>query len=353
MIKFNKKILFIISDLESGGAQRVVSNICNNLIKKNYSIKVLLLSDGKVFYKLNPKIQILHLNLLNESKSFRRKIYNNIQRILKIRKIIIDQNPNSIVSFIHNTNILSIIANLGLKNKIIVSERNNPYIQKTDLYWKVLQTLTYKFCDYIVVNNYFAHKFFKKTYDNVVTINNSLTKFDSIKRKKKNNILIVSRHHHQKNIEIFIKAFSEIHKKFDDWRAIIIGSGVLAEKHKTLSKKLKINSKILWIADIKDIAKYYESSKIFCLPSRYEGFSNSLLEALYFNLDCVVSDSAVAEEDEINEFITKFKCNSHDDLKKKIINAIKYPKIKNKIQKKRFLANFESDKVIDDWEKII
>ena len=162
MIICDKKILFVISDLESGGSQRVLSNICNNLVKKNYSVTILLLSDGKAFYKLDPKIKVIHLNLLNKSIGFTRKIYNNVQRIIKIRKIIIDQNPHCIISFINNTNILSIIANLGLKNKIIISERNNPFEQKTLFFWKILRILTYRFCNYIVVNNYFAFKFFKK-----------------------------------------------------------------------------------------------------------------------------------------------------------------------------------------------
>ena len=164
MIIYDKKLLFVISDMESGGAQRVLSNICNNLAKKKYSITILLLSNEKVFYKLNPNIQIINLNLLNKSKSFSRKIYNNVQRILKIRKIIIDQNPNCTISFIHNTNILSIIANFGLKNKIIVSERNNPFVQKSKFIWKILRILTYRFCNYIVVNNYFALRFFKRKY---------------------------------------------------------------------------------------------------------------------------------------------------------------------------------------------
>ncbi len=185
MITYDKKILFIISDLESGGAQRVLSNICNNLVKKNYSVKILLLSDGKAFYKLDSEIKVIHLDLLNKSISFIGKIYNNIQRIIKIRKIIVDQNPHCVISFINNTNILSIIANLGLKNKIIVSERNNPFEQKTLFPWKILRMLTYRFCNYIVVNNYFALKFFKKKYNNVILINNSLTQFNRSRRKKK------------------------------------------------------------------------------------------------------------------------------------------------------------------------
>ena len=107
-------------------------------------------------------------------------------------------------------------------------------------------------------------------------------------------------------------------------------------EHKRLSRKLKINSKILWISNIRDITKYYESSKIFCLPSRFEGFSNSLLEAVYFDLDCIVSNSALTEEDEINKFITKFRCDSEDDLKRQLIKIINKPKVQSKNKKKVF-----------------
>ena len=349
-----KKILFIISDLESGGAQRVLVNLSNNLIEKKYSITILLLGNRKSFYEINPQIQIVNLNQLKISENISDKILNNLNRIKKIRSIIKEYSPDCIVSFIYQTNVLSLIANIGLKIKIIVSERNNPFHQISKKHWKILRFITYSFSDHIVVNNHFALEYFKKIFNKkVLMINNSLTSFTRKKRKRKNIILLVSRHHTQKNIKLFINGFSLIHKKIDNWKVIVIGSGILMNQHKRLTKKLKLQEKFSWISQSRNISEYYEKSKIFCLPSIFGGVSNALLEAIKFDLSCVVSDSAISEKDYINNFIIKFKNKSETDLAEKLYKAINNPK-KNVIKNKQnYLGNFNPTKIIRDWEKII
>ena len=349
-----KKILFIISDLESGGTQRVLVNLSNNLIEKNYSVTILLLGNKKSFYEINPQIQIVNLNQLKISENFLGKILNNLNRIKKIRSIIKQYSPNCIVSFLFQTNVVSLIANIGLKIKIIVSERNNPFYQISKIHWKILRFVTYYLSDHIVVNNHFALEYFKKIFNKkVLMINNSITSFTRKKRKRKNIILLVSRHHPQKNIKLFINAFSLIHKKINNWKVIVIGSGILINQHKGLTKKLKLQDKFSWIYQSKNISEYYEKSKIYCLPSIYEGFSNALLEAVKFDLNCVVSDSAISDKDYINNFIIKFKNNSETDLAEKLYNTINNLK-KNVIKnKKNYLVNFNKKKIITHWERII
>jgi glycosyltransferase involved in cell wall biosynthesis len=146
----------------------------------------------------------------------------------------------------------------------------------------------------------------------------------------------VSRHHTQKNIKLFINGFSLIHKKIDNWKVIVIGSGILMNQHKRLTKKLKLQEKFSWISQSRNISEYYEKSKIFCLPSIFEGVSNALLEAIKFDLSCVVSDSAISEKDYINNFIIKFKNKSETDLAEKLYKAINNPK-KNVIKNKQIL----------------
>ncbi len=352
--KARKKILFIISDLESGGTQRVLANLSNNLIKKKYSVTILLLGNKKSFYEINSQIHIVNLNQLEISENILNKILNNLNRIKNIRRIIKQFSPDCIVSFLFQTNVLSLIANIGLKIKIIVSERNNPFYQISKIHWKILRFVTYFSSDHIVVNNHFALEYFKRIFNKkVLMINNSLTSFTRKKRKRKNIILLVSRHHPQKNIKLFINAFSLIHKKINNWKVIVIGSGILLNQHKGLTKKLKFQEKFSWISQSKNISEYYEKSKIFCLPSLFEGVSNALLEAIKFDLNCVVSDGAISDRDNVNNFITKFKNKNDKDLARKLYKTVRNPS-KNVIKnKKNYLENFNQKKIISEWERII
>ena len=58
-----KKIVFLINSLESGGAERVVSNLLNNLVDKN-DCYLILIHDYK-FYNIDSRVKII---TLNESK---------------------------------------------------------------------------------------------------------------------------------------------------------------------------------------------------------------------------------------------------------------------------------------------
>jgi len=70
-------------------------------------------------------------------------------------------------------------------------------------------------------------------------------------------------------------------------------------KYKKLSKKLKIEDKVIFTGARKDVDKFYKSSDIFLFPSRYEPFGNVVLEAMSF----------------YNAVITTKQCGSNDILK--------------------------------------
>ena len=63
------KIVFAVSAMESGGAERVVSLLSNEFAKRNFEVTILMLSTSKKrsFYSLDPKVNLTPL--LNEQQS--------------------------------------------------------------------------------------------------------------------------------------------------------------------------------------------------------------------------------------------------------------------------------------------
>ena len=121
-----KKILMIISDLGSGGAQKNFTFVANLLARNDFDLSILKFNNEKSFFKIDNKIKIYNLNLLYISKNIFQKITYNVYRIFKIRRFIKKKCPNIIISFMNQTNILTILASMMTNSKVIISDRNNP-----------------------------------------------------------------------------------------------------------------------------------------------------------------------------------------------------------------------------------
>ena len=95
-------------------------------------------------------------------------------------------------------------------------------------------------------------------------------------------VLYLGRIHEIKGIDILVRAFANILHKLDDVRLVIVGpdDGYLAEI-KALIKALRIEDKVLVSGPLYGVAKLeaYVDADVYVLPSRYETFPMTVLEA--------------------------------------------------------------------------
>lgn len=121
--------------------------------------------------------------------------------------------------------------------------------------------------------------------------------------EKENMILLVGRHGStQKNSELMLKVF-EVLGDIGDWKVVFVGP--MTKEFKALldsffEKHPHYRAKITAPGNISDkgsLFSYYSRSKIFCLPSRWEGFPLVCPEALYFGNVLLVSDKVIASHD--------------------------------------------------------
>lgn len=95
----------------------------------------------------------------------------------------------------------------------------------------------------------------------------------------------------QKNQLFLIKLFALFHKKNPHSMLLIIGYGSLLEKLKRLVKRINISDNVLFLGAIDNPENYYSCMDVFILPSLYEGFGVSLLEAECNGLPSLVSNA--------------------------------------------------------------
>ncbi len=74
------QITMIISTLDCGGAEKVISNMANYWVDKGHNITIIKFdSEDKLpFYWINPKINVVSLNIMKLSKNLGQSILNNI-----------------------------------------------------------------------------------------------------------------------------------------------------------------------------------------------------------------------------------------------------------------------------------
>ena len=132
-----KKIIFYLSSLTKGGAQRVIVNLTEFLIKKGYQVTVVTTVKEKTEYTLFPGAKRI-ISDLTPKETGSSRIKNFRARWLKLRRIFQTEQPDVIVSFIGKNNFMALLSSLGLKIPVITSVRGEP---KEEYYNKTMRLL--------------------------------------------------------------------------------------------------------------------------------------------------------------------------------------------------------------------
>jgi len=283
------KIAFLISSLNAGGAERVVSLLANELSLTN-DIVIITLSKDEPFYKLNDSITIKQLGVLNSGTNPLKSITSNIVLIYKITSLIRLLKIKNLICFMTTSNVLGIISGKLLSNiKVTVSERANPNFENIG-YWNFLRRKTYKLADRLVVQSEEISNYYKSIINErkISIISNPIEIIETNKLRKEKIILTVGRVDANKNQEQIIRSFSKV--KQEGWKLIICGDGPLLSKLKELVLFLNMQDSVEFKGIVKNIEKQYERASIFAFSSFSEGFPNVLLEAMNYECACISFD---------------------------------------------------------------
>ncbi|WP_069637666.1 glycosyltransferase family 4 protein [Campylobacter pinnipediorum] len=115
-------------------------------------------------------------------------------------------------------------------------------------------------------------------------------------------ILFVGSGFKRKGVDVFLNILSKINQNFN---AIIIGKDKKLNNYKSKSKELGLENKVFFMGARKDVDRYYKASDIFIFPTKYEPFSNVVLEALSFKNAVFTTSSNGASEILSDKFVIK------------------------------------------------
>lgn len=300
------KLLFVITSLENGGAERVCASLANYFSKEN-EVEILYFS-GEIFYKISSKVKL--------SKFSRNsRIPRLAAKLLAIRKRAKD--ADCILSFMDSTNILSIIATAFLGRKLIISEHSaHDFV---GLKWRVLRRIFYPFASALTVLNKSDFSYYSFVKNKAIIYNPSIFK-PSFGGQKEKLIIFVGRLEPVKGCDIFLRALALL--RLDDFKLLVLGSGPQKKSLQSLSAGLGLKN-LEFLGSVSDIQNYYKKAKIIVSSSRFEGLGNVLIESAFFDCIRVATPTAGALElleDGKNGFISSDF--SEQALAKAILKAI-------------------------------
>ncbi len=113
-------------------------------------------------------------------------------------------------------------------------------------------------------------------------------------KKKKFDVIFVGRLVYQKNPELLVRTVRFLVNDSPDINVCILGNGYLLQKLLHVANTLNVNEYIDFVGEIRDRGKvfqYLKSSKVFVLPSRFEGFPLTTVEAGACGIPIVVVNS--------------------------------------------------------------
>ena len=279
--------------------ERSLTNIANYVAESGHEVTILNLFKTKVFFDLHPSIQLIWPSI---DRARNHRLIYAVKLIPFIRRSLRRIQPDSVLSFGEWFNSYVLIATRGLNLPVFVSDRMGP-----DLYlgWmlEAARKLMYKYASGIIAQtNDAASKLYNKTgSDKITIIPNALRPVDVHGLTKKNRIVTVGRLSREKGQDVLIRAFAGMERK--DWTLHIVGDGREMENLRLLAKDLSVEDSVFFYGHLKDFGHILGESKIFVLPSYYEGFPNALIEAMSVPLACISSNCVAGPADIIQHGI--------------------------------------------------
>lgn len=303
----NKKILFINACLTGGGSEKVMSTLANYFAQMGFDVTMILVRNKEHTYEINKRINIIQLTCRHNNK-----LLILCKRLYEIRKKVKSSNADTVISFMTDINLFTILSCLKLKKRILISERAHPLLinvnQKKPLYIRILRKILYPLADGMV----FQTKFAKECYPGKIQKKGYLIPnpippdLPSIHKGPREKVIVAAgRLSEEKNFSMLISAFHEVSQIHKEYQLIIYGRGHMLDHLLSLRKNLDLEEKVKFPGYVDDLTERIKDASIYVSSSDFEGISNSMLEAMAMGIpsvctDCPVGGAAMVIENDKN-----------------------------------------------------
>lgn len=287
------KILLLIDSMNSGGAERQMCGLAIGLKLAGCQVRLCTFF-AQDFYADDLNRAGIGVEHHCEGQSMRRR-----PRV--IADIVTDWHPDLVIAYKRGPAVAACIAKRWIRDfRLVVSERNTT--QELTLGERI-KFFAYRWADVVVPNSYTQARYIKEHFPKLASKTKVITnmvdtaKFHPATGKTGNhtlNIVTVARVMRQKNALNYLEALHLLkEEKLElhcDWYGTTVGEPDYWEEVKAKVAALELEDYITFHDASPNIDEIYRQADIFCLPSLYEGFPNTLVEAMASGLPVACSN---------------------------------------------------------------
>lgn len=350
------KILYLITGLGGGGAEKVVSDLADQMFILGHQVKIAYLTGEILVRPKSINIDLISLGLNN--------LYGLYSASKKYKKMIKDFQPDVVHAHMVHANIFARINRIGcaIPKLICTAHNSNEGGQ--------LRMLAYKYTNFLSDLNTNVSQEASKSFvlkgafnkNNLITVYNGidLNKFIFFNKDIKSNELkfvSVGRFNVQKDYPNLLHAIAIFLENLQQKKYIfkIVGEGELRPQIEELIEHLGLKDNVTLLGRRDDIPQLMQEADFFILSSAYEGFGLVVAEAMACGAFVIATNSGGVAEVMGDTGILVPPQDS-----KALAEAIKQAVSKTPIEiqennlkaRKRVEELFSLEKSVENWLKI-
>lgn len=230
-------------------------------------------------------------------------LWRNLRRLARLRSILRQSDPDIALGMMTMANILLAYAGWGLAGPCrIGSERVHPPQFPLSRHWEALRRHAYgKLAGMTAMTQQSAEWLEQHTSTREVAVIPNAVLWplpvlpprvspDSVCPPGRRTLLAVGRLVWQKGFDILIDAFSRLAPKHAEWNLVILGDGALRTALQVQLQQAGLAARVFLPGKVGNVGEWFECADFYVMSSRFEGFPNTLVEALAHGLPAVSFD---------------------------------------------------------------
>lgn len=287
-----KRILFLVSSMQGGGAERVAALLCNHWAAQGHHVMLMptFSGRGECLYPLDERVRLEYLADRVVSRS--RSMFNNLYRFIALRRVIAEIRPDVIVSFLPHVNVAAVLSAWRLRVPVVVSERTYPpaiqlggsratgVVLQTQQALKWLEQCCPRARGQVIPNPVVYPLPFGKP----------VLEPASVVASTRRVVLAVGRLAEEKGFEQLLTAFGVLAPQYPEWELVILGEGLEREALEQQRERLGLNDRVHLPGRVGNLSDWYARADLYVMSSRFEGFPNTLVEAMAMGCPVIATD---------------------------------------------------------------
>jgi len=286
-----------------GGTQQVLRRMIPRWIEAGRNVTLLTHPVDERWEGLPPTVEVIPLprpsaEAMSSALALLAGIRSIVATARSIRRAARLRPDAVILPFLPGSAILTLVASVGLPNRVIPCERNDPLRQRFSATVRTLRRILYRRADAITVNTAVAVPTLLDIVADRVPVHlvdNPLPDWPEPPPLHDRDRLVVSvgrlvpQKRHADVIASFVEATAD--RSDDGWELLIVGDGPERDRLARMIAAVAPDGRVHLTGHVSDVRPLLERARVLVLASDFEGTSNALLEGVLCGVAAIVSDA--------------------------------------------------------------